>query len=86
MNSSENIHAAPRAGRKIEAIKLMRTERGLDLKEAKEEVEKIEAQMRQAGRLPAKKSSGCGSSAVLLVMGFAAVAWLLDGVFHLASS
>jgi hypothetical protein len=54
-------------GRKIEAIKLMREQRGLGLKEAKEEVDKLEAQLRREGKLPEKTGSGCALSLLLLL-------------------
>lgn len=41
-----DVLAAIRDGKKIEAIKLLRAARGLGLKEAKDEVEEIEARMR----------------------------------------
>jgi hypothetical protein len=78
MNSSEDILTALKAGRKIEAIKLMREQRGLALKEAKEEVEKLEARMREQGELPAKTNSGCGSSAMLVMAGFMVFGWAIS--------
>ncbi len=49
------------AGQKIEAIKLYREHTGLGLKESKEAVEKLEAELRQsaADRFAASPAKGC---------------------------
>lgn len=58
-------------GRKIDAIKLYREATGLGLKDAKDAVEKLHADLHQKypDTFPApSKSAGCGSSAALLVL------------------
>jgi hypothetical protein len=71
------------AGRKIEAIKIYREVTGLGLKESKEEIETIEADLR--ARFPDKfpvatKGTGClGAAAVMAVAGTAFSAyWFLQ--------
>ena len=57
-------------GRKIEAVKLVREQTGLGLKEAKEKVEAYHSRMQGMfpNALPAqKKGAGCASVIVLLV-------------------
>jgi len=65
------------AGRRIEAIKLAREKLGWGLKEAKERVDNVEAEMRSRfpGALPDRKTTGCDTA--LFVMGIA----LALGVF-----
>ena len=60
-------------GLKIEAIKLARQKTDLGLKEAKDKVEAVEAQMRARfpGALPEPRTLGCGTA--LLVLGIVAV-------------
>lgn len=57
----EEVAALARAGRKVEAIKLLRSQTGLGLKEAKEAVEKM-----RGGR-----ESGCLSVLLLLIVALA---------------
>lgn len=63
------IADALRAGNKIEAIKIYREATGFGLKEAKDEVEAIEASLRTKfpGQFPAKAPAGKGCLGVLVV-------------------
>ncbi len=67
------IAAALRAGNKIEAIKLHREATGLGLKESKDEVEEIEAGLREKfpDQFPAKAAGGKGGCLGLVVFGLA---------------
>ena len=67
------IAAALRAGNKIEAIKLHREATGLGLKESKDEVEAIEAGLREKfpDQFPAKAAGGKGGCLGLVVFGLA---------------
>ncbi len=63
------IESSLRGGRKIEAIKILRDETGLGLKEAKDLVESHEAGLRD--QFPdrfASKASGCGGAAAALLL------------------
>ena len=53
-------------GQKIAAIKLARERMGWGLKEAKEKVEAVEAEMRTRfpGALPERRNVGCGAAVV----------------------
>lgn len=57
-------------GRKINAIKLMRKESGMGLKEAKEFVESIEAELREKypDKFVNRAGSGCGTAAVIFIV------------------
>jgi hypothetical protein len=57
-------------GRKIQAIKLERETNGLGLKEAKDKIEAIEAQMRSRfpTAMPARKNLGCGTALLLIAL------------------
>ena len=77
----EQVHAALDAGRKIEAIKMVREMSGSDLKTAKEAVEMVQrVRLKQnpaaasEGHSAVRKSSGCGS--VLLVGAVTSLWWL----------
>ena len=77
----ERIHEALDAGRKIEAIKILREASGVDLKTAKETVEMVErlrprggATDGSAGHAAVSKSSGCGS--VLLLGAVGSLWWM----------
>ncbi len=76
---NEQLLAALRAGRKIEAIKIHRDATGAGLAEAKEYVEKLEAGERAAHpelfQKPAGKS-GCTSVLAALALVFGLVCWL----------
>jgi hypothetical protein len=67
------ISDALRAGNKIEAIKLHRDATGLGLKEAKDEIEAVEADLRAKfpDQFPAKASGGKGGCLGLVVFGLA---------------
>jgi hypothetical protein len=75
------ISDALRAGNKIQAIKLHRKATGLGLKESKDEVEAIEAGLREKfpDQFPAKaQGKGClGVVAALLATGVTALGWWL---------
>src|SRR5438552_3770763 len=65
------------AGRKIEAIKLLREMSGLGLPEAKTMVEKLEAELRQTS--PEKftgRAKGCGTAVVCFLLFVVCCAWL----------
>lgn len=68
-------------GRKIEAIKQVRDITGLDLKDSKELVERLEADLRasQPGRFaaPPKKSGGCLLLVILLFPVAVIIFWIL---------
>ncbi|HEY2760639.1 MAG TPA: ribosomal protein L7/L12 [Pirellulales bacterium] len=63
------INAAIFAGRKIEAIKLYRAATKTGLKEAKEFVESLESQLRQASPelFTAPPATGCARAAAVLI-------------------
>lgn len=65
------------SGRKIEAIKTYREATGLGLKEAKEFIDQLEAQMRREFPDHFKAASGKGCLGVLLVIGGA----MMSGLF-----
>ena len=67
---SDRVREAVTAGRKIEAIKILRDETGMGLKEAKHAVEEFE---RSLGLPPS--SNGCGG--ILTVVGLSAAAALI---------
>lgn len=66
-----------RQGQKIQAIKTLREESGIGLKEAKEQVDAIQAKMIADGEsLP--KASGCAGGLILLAAGMGSFsAWML---------
>ncbi len=64
---SDRVREAVTAGRKIEAIKLLREETGMGLKEAKHAVEDLQ---RSLGVPDTSTSGGC--SGVILVVGLVA--------------
>lgn len=75
------LEAAIFAGRKIAAIKLYRELTGLGLKESKEAVERIEADLRARSpeKFTAPAGRGCSSSAARLLVVVTAVgllAWI----------
>lgn len=74
----EKIKEALYAGRKIEAIKVYREARGVGLKEAKEDVEKLEAELRQRSpeRFKAAAGQGCLGMVVALGLAVGAFLWL----------
>lgn len=57
-------------GQKITAIKMVRQQTGSGLKEAKDQVDALEAQMRSSfpGALPEPKSGGCGTAVLAMVV------------------
>jgi hypothetical protein len=65
------------AGNKIEAIKLHREQTGLGLKESKEAVEKMEAELRISSPTQFSKSPGKGCLSIIIVSGAVAVGWTL---------
>jgi hypothetical protein len=69
------IRAAILAGRKIEAIKLYRQASGEGLKEAKEFVEAVQAELRRTEpeSFTAPAGKGCGTTAALFIVLFAAL-------------
>ena len=72
------------AGRKIEAIKQLRELSGLGLKESKEVIERIEADLRAAHPerfAKASKGFGCAVVVALLTAGVAGMAILLWVLF-----
>lgn len=56
-------------GNKIEAIKILREATGSDLKDSKDSVEKLEAELRvsEPGRFAAKSAGGCAAVLLLAV-------------------
>jgi len=64
-----DVIAALEANRKIDAIKLLRTQRGIGLKEAKEQVEAYLAQNPASSHLQAPKSESGIGRILLLVIG-----------------
>ena len=74
-NSFESIKQAVFQGRKIEAIKLYREATGEGLKESKDAIEKMEAELRQSA--PEKFSSSAGTKGcagvLILTLGILAV-------------
>src|SRR5437763_16416727 len=70
------------AGRKIEAIKLLREVSGLGLAEAKTVVEKLEGELRQSS--PEKftgRAKGCGTAVVCCLLFVGCCAWLVSGAW-----
>lgn len=77
-SSFDEVQQLLRSGRKIQAIKFVREESGLGLKEAKEQVDAVEAQMIANGELP-PKTKGCAGVFLLLSLGLGAIgAWLVN--------
>jgi hypothetical protein len=64
------VKAAIGAGRKIEAIKVIREQTGLGLAEAKYAMEKLEAELREREPeiFPLAKPKGCSVGMVLLLV------------------
>jgi ribosomal protein L7/L12 len=69
------------SGRKIEAIKQLRELSGLDLKEAKEIIDRLEADLRAAHperfTKTSSKGAGCAVAFVLLILAGGGLLWLL---------
>ncbi|PQO34640.1 hypothetical protein DTL21_14125 [Bremerella cremea] len=77
-SSLEDIKKLLREGQKIQAIKLLREESGCGLKEAKDQVDAIQAKMIADGeQLP--KATGCMGAAVILVVGLGMLSWICSG-------
>jgi hypothetical protein len=76
-NIDEEIREAIFAGQKIRAIKLYREVSGAGLKEAKDFVEALAAELyaRSPEKFTTAPASGCGTAAALLLLA-PAVAWL----------
>lgn len=75
--SLDQIKQQIRQGQKIQAIKTLREESGIGLKEAKDQVEAIQAKMIADGEvLP--KASGCAGAMILIAAGLGSFsAWML---------
>ncbi|RCS41183.1 hypothetical protein DTL42_21670 [Bremerella cremea] len=74
-SSLEDIKKLLRDGQKIQAIKLLRQESGCGLKEAKDQVDAIQAKMVADGEeLP--KGKGCAGAAVIIVVGLGLLNWI----------
>ena len=65
---ARRIREALFAGRKIEAIKLHREQTGLGLKESKEAVERLEAELRVASPESFTKSAGAGCLSMMVAV------------------
>lgn len=63
----EQIESLIFAGKKIEAIKLVREQTGLGLKEAKDFVDAHSDQLRQAYPEKMPKAAGCGSASLIFL-------------------
>jgi ribosomal protein L7/L12 len=74
----DKINAAIFAGRKIEAIKLYREHADCGLKEAKEFVETLQAQLREQmpEKFTASSQSGCTVSSAMLLVAVGVVFYL----------
>ena len=79
-SSAEKIRAALQQGRKIEAIKLYREQSGAELKEAKEAVEQLEADLRTAEpeKFSTKKTGGCSAAVLVAVVAVAALGFWIS--------
>ena len=77
---SENVMQAVRSGRKIAAIKLLREETGLGLKEAKEVIDREIADYNRANpHAPiVQESSGCSGIVVVVILIALAVYWYVS--------
>ncbi len=71
IDQAERIKEALFQGRKIEAIKLYRQQTGMGLKESKDAVERLEAELRASSpeRFQATPKKGCGVSALMVLLG-----------------
>ena len=69
-NSAEQIRAALHQGRKIEAIKIYRGQSGAGLKEAKDAIDPLEADLRtsEPEKFSTRKAGGCSAVMVALVI------------------
>lgn len=71
---SKAVQDLARSGKKIEAIKQLRVETGLGLREAKERVDALmEEQGMKAG------GSGCAGMILMMVIAMASAAWVMAG-------
>lgn len=70
-------------GQKIQAIKIYREMTGSGLKEAKDAVEKLAAELAEKypGQFPKPSQSGCGTTALVLVLVVSATALAVVFVF-----
>ncbi len=77
---SEKVMRAVRAGRKIAAIKLLREETGLGLKEAKEVIDREIADYNRANPLApiVEESSGCSGIVFAIILVALAAYWYLS--------
>jgi ribosomal protein L7/L12 len=73
---TQEFYDALLAGRKIEAIKICREMTNCSLKEARDMVEQIMAELaeKHPGQVPKPSQSGCGTAALMLVLVLAAMA------------
>src|SRR3954469_10523698 len=68
------------AGRKIQAIKLLREASGLGLKEAKDVVEALEKELRETSpeKFTAKAGKGCGTTVLCCLLFVICCAWVVS--------
>lgn len=77
-DQNEAVKAALFAGRKIEAVKLHRERTGMGLKESKDAMDKLEAELRASSpeRFSKPPAMGCAGMFVMLVLaGAGGIAW-----------
>lgn len=77
---ASKLREALLAGRKIEAIKLCREAMGLGLKEAKEYVEKMENELREANPDAFPEKKGCTSVLAFGLLSTATVMWAVRDI------
>jgi len=74
---SPEIMRAIKSGRKIEAIKLLRTERGIDLKASKTIIDQAVNAYREANPKPVRRASSVGLSSVIAFLALAAILYFV---------
>jgi ribosomal protein L7/L12 len=77
-NDIDEIEAALFAGERIQAIRLYRGATREGLKEAKDFIDALEAELRRTepGRFTAPPAKGCGTTALILLAAVAVLTWI----------
>jgi len=57
-----------KSGKKLQAIKRIREESGIGLKEAKDQADAIQEQLIEAGQMERPSAAGCGAVVLILIL------------------